>query len=273
MAQGIALTIGVNELDPAHYGGFSPQLYCSERDAEAMRYVAEQSGLTCLPSLLGPAATLSNVDASIMYAASELRQGDFFLISFAGHGAQVPDVTGTERDARNETWCLFDGELIEHGLFAALRSFASGVRVLIVSDCCHSGVEPELGLGEMAPAPGLRARSLPVDVAARAYGRHAPMYDATERLGNSEQRRNALSASVLLLASCREGELSYEGPELGFFTDALVQAWDGGAFSGDYNTFEQRINELSPNFQVPNLSWVSDDDGSFGASTPFSLGS
>ena len=49
------------------------------------------------------------------------------------------DVTGEEADKRDETWCLFDSQLIDDELYFELAKFASGVRILVLSDSCHSG--------------------------------------------------------------------------------------------------------------------------------------
>jgi metacaspase-1 len=42
-------------------------------------------------------------------------------------------------DKKDETWCLYDGELIDDELYNELGGFAAGVRVLVLSDGCHSG--------------------------------------------------------------------------------------------------------------------------------------
>ena len=40
MPQGLALTIGLNSVDPAHYGGWSGELTACEADAEDMAEIA-----------------------------------------------------------------------------------------------------------------------------------------------------------------------------------------------------------------------------------------
>ena len=273
--QGISLSIGVNQLDPAHYVGMSRQLFCCERDAQAMQYVADRSGLAPLPTLLGDRATFGAVLSSIAHASADLEDGDFFLITFAGHGAQVPDITGTERDGRNETWCLYDQELVDHQLFAATRSFRPGVRVLIVSDCCHSGIDSESLRADGRSPSGLASRDLPREVADNVYRQHPGVYDTQVRLGSPARRRSALTANVLMLASCRADELSYEGASLGLFTNALVQAWDEGGFIGGYDELLDRISTHTPRYQTPNLSPVSEDNPGlkqFRESLPFLVG-
>ena len=76
--------------------------------------------------------------AAIRSAAKSLRAGDLFFLTFSGHGGQVPDVTGDEADKQDETWCLYDGQLIDDELYFELSRFAAGVRILVLSDSCHS---------------------------------------------------------------------------------------------------------------------------------------
>src|SRR5678815_3771458 len=72
-------------------------------------------------------------------AAKLLAAGDLYFLSYSGHGGQVPDVTGEEDDKKDETWCLFDGQLIDDELYYELSRFGEGVRILVLSDSCHSG--------------------------------------------------------------------------------------------------------------------------------------
>ena len=72
-------------------------------------------------------------------AGKTLSSGDFFFLTYSGHGGQVPDVTGEEADKQDETWCLYDGQLIDDELYLELSRFAAGVRILVLSDSCHSG--------------------------------------------------------------------------------------------------------------------------------------
>lgn len=73
-------------------------------------------------------------------AATKLRPEDILLVSYSGHGGQVPDVSGDEKeDFMEKTWCLYDGQLIDGELRELRTNMASGMRVLVISDSCHSG--------------------------------------------------------------------------------------------------------------------------------------
>ena len=89
--------------------------------------------------LLTKKATRANVLAAMRAAAKTLQAGDLLFLTYSGHGGQVPDVTGEEDDKQDETWCLYDGQLIDDELYLELSRFAAGVRILVLSDSCHSG--------------------------------------------------------------------------------------------------------------------------------------
>jgi metacaspase-1 len=69
------------------------------------------------------------VVADIKTATAKLKPNDIFFLSYSGHGGQVPN-TGNdfEPDGFDETWCLYDGELIDDELYTALKQFVKGVR-------------------------------------------------------------------------------------------------------------------------------------------------
>ena len=134
----LSLHVGLNAVDPNHYAGWSGELFACEFDANDMANLARSKGMT--PTvLLTRAATRRAVLAEIRGVADELRAGDLFLLTYSGHGGQVPDANDDEDDHRDETFCLFDGQLIDDELYLALGRFAKGVRVLVLSDSCHSG--------------------------------------------------------------------------------------------------------------------------------------
>ena len=126
--------------------------------------------------LLTKKATRKPVLAAMQAGAKALQSGDLFFLTYSGHGGQIPDRNGDEPDRKDETWCLYDGELIDDELHAALSRFARGVRILVLSDSCHSGsVTRELP--PPPPPPGSRVKMMPDAVAMRVYRDHQAFYD------------------------------------------------------------------------------------------------
>ena len=73
----------------------------------------------------------------------ELKSGDYFFLSYSGHGGQLSDVnrrrSSLTNDHYDETWCLYDREFVDDELNVCLRDFKEGVRIFVLSDSCHSG--------------------------------------------------------------------------------------------------------------------------------------
>src|SRR5262245_4834993 len=130
MAKGIALTIGLNAVDPKHYQGWSGKLNACEADAQDMADIAKDKGFK-VKTLLTKTATRTRVINEISAAAKTLKSGDIFLLSYSGHGGQLPDKNNDENDGQDETWCLYNGELVDDELYALWGKFAEGVRILV----------------------------------------------------------------------------------------------------------------------------------------------
>lgn len=66
--------------------------------------------------------------------------GDTIFISYSGHGSNIVDNNGDERDERDEV--LFTGDLkiiSDDELNTIFKQVKSGVNVYCVFDCCNSG--------------------------------------------------------------------------------------------------------------------------------------
>jgi hypothetical protein len=267
----ISLNIGLNAVDPVHYGGWSGELAACERDATDMAALAKAQKMK--PTvLLTRAATRRKMIAAMNAAAKTLKKGDLFFLTYSGHGGQVPDVTGEEPDKRDETWCLYDGQLIDDELYFELAKFASGVRILVLSDSCHSGtVTREM----LAPGVGgQRSRMMPPDVAAVTYAQNKEFYDGLQRgiaktASRSQDPDSVLAAleldprlsaveakfkpAAILISGCQDNQTSMDGDPNGAFTGALLQVWNNGGFVGDYARFHKQIVMGLPASQTPNL--------------------
>lgn len=86
-------------------------------------------------------------------AAAALTSGDIFMITYSGHSGQAPDESGDEQDLTDETWCLYDGQLIDDELFIAWSAFRPRIRVVVLADSCHSGSVTRAALA-MVSLPG-----------------------------------------------------------------------------------------------------------------------
>jgi len=188
MPRGISLHVGLNKVDPAHYDGWDGALVACEFDADAMKAIAETAGFEPRTQLLTEAATAAAVTAAIEGMAQELGAGDFFFLTYSGHGGQVPDAhqNGDEPDRSDETWLLYDRQLVDDELYALWAKFQPGVRIFVLSDSCHSGsvtkaiaaeVPDVVASRETADAQSPRYRAMPRDVMIATYRSNKAAYD------------------------------------------------------------------------------------------------
>lgn len=272
MAKGISLHIGLNSVDPLHYQGWSGPLNACEADANAIQNIASTKGFitTCL---LTKSATRQNVINKISESAKELEPGDFFLLSYSGHGSQLPDLNGDEDDSSDETWCLYDGQLTDDELFALWGLFASNVRIFILSDSCHSGTitkEARLSL-QLEKDKQERYRAMPIEFAIRVYLANKVFYDQILSDPKLRDAINQVQASVLLLSGCQDWQLSLDGPFNGLFTSKLLSTWDNGSFIGNYRDFHQEIIKTMPKEQQPNYYYIGEKNTEFEEQIPFTV--
>jgi hypothetical protein len=273
-ATGTSVHIGLNAVNPANYSGWSGPLAACEADARDMAAIAKTQGITSTV-LLTKDATRAKALAAIRAAAKQLKSGDLFVLSYSGHGGQVDDVSGEEDDKLDETWCLYDGQLIDDELYLELSRFAKGVRVLVLSDSCHSGTVTR-ALPPATATPGQRPKLMPPDIAKRVYADHKDFYDQLQRdvmrasksaasldpdaalahVAVSSRLTNVAAkakAAVILISGCQDNQTSMDGQNNGAFTEQLLSVWNKGAYRGNYAKFHARIKAQLPSTQTPNL--------------------
>ena len=289
--RGLSIHIGLNLVNPAHYAGWSGELLSCEFDARDMTALARAAGLTPA-TLMTRSATRAKVLAAIRAAAKQLKAGDLLFMTYSGHGGQVPDVSGEEKDKLDETWCLYDGELIDDELYLELTKFAEGVRILVLSDSCHSGTVTR---ARPTSPPTGRSKMMPPSVAMRTYSAHKKFYDDLQKAVDRESRdtpsldpdamlaaahtnvSNRLTAiagtakaAVILISGCQDNQTSMDGDHNGAFTEQLLHVWNNGTFKGNYAQFHAAIKAAMPPTQTPNLFTLGSATA-FAAQRPFAV--
>lgn len=255
MATGIALAIGLNSVDPNHYQGWSGELNACEADAEDMGGIAISRGFQ-VKTLLTQEATREKVVREISDAAANLRKDDIFMLSYSGHGGQLPDLNNDEDDGQDETWCLYDGQMVDDEIYYELGKFESGVRVLVLSDSCHSGtVTKSIHFKGIGTPENVRYRFMPHEMALRVYRKNRFFYDPIlqdRKFSDRAERLAKIQASVLLISGCQDNQLSDDGSFNGLFTGNLLRVWNNGTFEGNYWKLCKSIVQCMPPDQTPN---------------------
>jgi hypothetical protein len=260
---GISIHVGVNATKAP---GISVQpLFGCENDAEAMRKLARARQFAPLDPnddvpIVRDKATFENVLGKIRLAADKLVAGDTFLFTFSGHGTRRGAEDPTETDLKDETLVLHDKLLVDNVLRRRLwPTFKQGVRVVMVSDSCHSGglamavednsesetaavagsggspldlrrssvdwdrrspIPTRTPVEQATPKNGFRMRTIPESQAQQHFELLKQFYK--ELRESLPPAAPPLDATFLLLAACEEFETTKDGLPNGVFTKALL---------------------------------------------------
>jgi hypothetical protein len=276
MAKGISLHIGVNRLNPVCYpmatyqgwetavvigkkqcvnvdgdykigwnGRLGRSSQCCEKDAEDLAAIASKQGFKA-KILLTERATSARVQRAMRNAAKKLTAGDIFLLTYAGHGSQVEDLTNDEVDSEDETWCLYDRMFLDDEQRMLYTEFAEGVRILVLCDSCHSGTATRSGKSAADRRhrmhERMRARAMPRETASSIYVARKAEYDEIQ-LGLPNPPPE-LKASRILISACQDDETAMGDLVAGgCFTRALKKIWNQGGFEGNYEQFAEQIKQ------------------------------
>jgi len=270
MSKGISMHIGLNRVDPDHYEGWDGALTACEADAKDMRALAKKKGFGMNTLLLSEQATAQAVTLALANASKQLAKGDILFLTYSGHGGQVKDTNGDEQDKgrMDETWVLFDRQLVDDELYDLWSKFKSGVRIFVLSDSCHSGTV----VRDVPPSisGGPRRRAMPRSVGMKVEKAHNALYRSIQK-AHPGSEKTKVRASVLLISGCMDNQFSMDGEKNGAFTGTLKKVWAGGKFTGTYRKFRDKIVSLMAITQTPNYYFVGVPNAAFEAQKPFAI--
>ena len=137
MARKSALCIGIND-----YPGTGMDLNGCVNDANDWAAELDKRGFE-VKLLLDAAATRAAMVEAIGAQISGADKGDSVVITYSGHGTYAPDDGDDEDDGLDEGLCPYDIKqgkvLLDDDIHQLFEKRKPGVRVLLISDSCHSG--------------------------------------------------------------------------------------------------------------------------------------
>ncbi len=277
MARGVSLHIGVNDVDPEHYYGWNEPLLVCHNDADVMQRIAGEHGFETRV-LKSPEATRGAVCEFIVQQAKVLQAGDFFLLTYAGHGGQCKDVDGDEEDLVDETWCLYDGQLLDDELNILWSHFAPGVRVLVLSDSCHSGTVSKNPTAmdrrqqqlQNPPTDGeTRYRAMTRKASLETFRANRDFYTTLQF--ELPRPHPPVHASVRLLSGCQDDQLSSENDVNGRFTRTLAAILSESEQPASYTELHKALQSRMPSEQQPNHLVIGAQDSAYDGQAPFTI--
>jgi hypothetical protein len=223
-----ALCIGIND-----YPGTEMDLKGCVNDAEDWAAELSRRAYT-VEKLVDAEATKAALVKGIRTLVQGANSGDSLAITFSGHGTYAPDTSGDESDGLDEALCPYDikqgNALIDDEIHALFAERKPGVRILLISDSCHSGTVTRAAPPD-PEAEGPRPRFMPMgswlpdDQLPRApSGKIASLVGLIGGLSPFLGAVSLGSGHDLLLSGCAEGPNN-------FSYDAKIAGRANGAFT------------------------------------------
>jgi metacaspase-1 len=129
-----ALCVGIND-----YPGTNNDLRGCVNDARMWAELLSSTYQYNIQTLFDKRATVKSFLDIIGNYINNSQSGDYIVITFSGHGTQVPDKSGDEENGLDEAFCLYDGLVIDDDIRYMLKSLNKEANLTVISDCCHSG--------------------------------------------------------------------------------------------------------------------------------------
>lgn len=235
-----ALCIGIN-----NYPGTGMDLQGCVNDANDWAEVLQTRGYA-VSMLLDAQATKAAMVQALTSMISGAASGDSLVITFSGHGTYQPDSDGDEVDGLDEALCPYDlqtggAALIDDEIRVIFAARKAGVRLLLISDSCHSGTVTRAAPSEPeAEAP--RPRFMPMgNWLPQDQLPHTRSGNLVASLAATPKQVSAFSGVLLkqqgdlLLSGCKEGPNN-------FSYDAKI----GGRFNGAFTYYALKTLKALP---------------------------
>ena len=152
--------------------GLASGLAPPEQDAQGLALLSESQGFTSR-MLLGEDATAENVIESLQFA-SMLGSGDALVVSFSGFGSQVRPVPSRRRISMRPGASTTASSSTT--AYACWAKFKPGVRILLLSDCCHNEKVARRPMFAAVSNKAVRGRLLPDAEQRATYARHQRLH-------------------------------------------------------------------------------------------------
>lgn len=247
MGKKIAVCIGIN-----NYPGTENDLSGCLNDVKDWSALLSKNGYS-VTRLTDARATRQNILDALQKAVGNAVNGDSVFVMYSGHGSFVDDNNGDEPDGTDECLCPYDidrnGEITDDDLYEIFASRIKGVRLVMVSDSCHSGtlIRFKPGMGKKKKTK--RVKFLPPE----NFLSRKTISKLGVRLKSTSQPPGHNAS--LLMAGCQDAEYSYDaeinGRPNGAFTYAAMEAFKAMRTNSNYYDWFKAIRDMLPTQEYP----------------------
>lgn len=248
-----ALMVGINA-----YQYVSPLSGCINDLVDTKAQVLDKYGFAeaDTTTLKDAQATRVNILASLEKLVAESKSGDFLYFHYSGHGAQIPDTNGDEKDGKDEILCPVDARaaggtisniIVDDEINTILGKLKPGVGFFMVSDSCNSGTIDQ----------GLERKSRGITLPANVKN-VTPLKANLKSMDAFESRVDA--GKYTIITGCQENQTSADarinGRWNGALTYCLLETLKVGGAEMTYSAWHRATATELKNrrySQIPNL--------------------
>ena len=255
-----ALCIGIND-----YPGTQNDLRGCVNDANDWATALAGRGFT-VSKLLDSQATKAAMVAAFKQVIGNAKSGDTVAITFSGHGTLAPDTSGDEIDGYDEALCPFDihqgNVLLDDEIHELFGKRAAGVRLILISDSCHSGTVTRNAPSDPDSTDAPRIRFLPLaswlpedQLPKGAGGKTLATLPVTQAF--SPWLKVVSSAGDVLMAGCEEGldhysyDANFNNRPNGAFTYYALRTLQTLKPNDTYRSWHAAIRKSLPSTNYP----------------------
>jgi len=243
MPKAIAVLAGFPEIDLNSSGyegwtGFDPLPGCTE-DLKNMRKLLTGQKFDQVFVLTGRNLGSAEYILKVLeYQTSLLKAGDLFVFYFTGHGVQVSHPDRTEKDGFDDAICCFNRPLLDLELGNVWKKVSSDVRIVMLSDSCHSGTNAAI-LSKIASMQKDFMNSFTTTSVSSAYPRITSIN---------------IKAMLIHYGACADSDTSAAYDTGSPFTDAIYELCQGGKFPSNYPALCQAIIRKTQERGLPQIA-------------------
>jgi hypothetical protein len=255
-----ALCIGIND-----YPGTQNDLRGCVNDANDWAATLSARGFT-VSKLLDSQATKAAMMAAFEKIISGAKAGDTVAITFSGHGTLAPDTSGDEIDGYDEALCPYDIHqgrvIVDDEIRQLFNKRPSGVKLILISDSCHSGTVTRNAPSDPDASGAPRVRFLPLaswlpedQLPKGSNGK--PLASLPVSRAFSPWSKVVSSAGDLLMAGCEEGpdhysyDANFSNRPNGAFTYYALRSLKSLSPQATYRDWHTAIRRSLPSTNYP----------------------
>ncbi len=144
--------------------------------------------------------------------------------------------------------------MVDDELSELYSQFKQGIRILVLSDSCHSGsvvkqafFKDKIDLRSSdVDSEGVKYRNMPGDITRAVYRKNRAFYDKILKRTELKEAEDKVKLLFCRFRGCQDNQLSADGDFNGLFTSNLLRVWKDGAFRGNYKKFHGSILKRMP---------------------------